>query len=78
MTGIILRGARHWYKFYSDCKIVVEKGVDVADLDARAPRIRAMLDTQGWPEMVRDHRPAIKELVHKFYTNIHKKRNDSF
>jgi hypothetical protein len=78
MTGSILRGARCWYKFYSDCKIMVEKGVDVADLDARAPQMQAVLDTQGWPEMVGDHCPVVKELVREFYANIHKRRNDFF
>ena len=47
-----LRHVNHW--------IVVERVVDIADLDARTPRIRAVLDAQGWTNMVGDHHPAIK------------------
>ena len=39
--------ARSQYKFYSDRRIMVERGVDVTDLDAPAPRIRVVLDAQG-------------------------------
>ena len=41
--------ARRRYDFYN-CgrRIVAERGVDVVDLDARAPRVREVLDPQGW------------------------------
>jgi hypothetical protein len=42
---------------------MVEKGVEVADLDAYAPRIWAVLDAQGWTEMMEDHCLRIEDLV---------------
>jgi hypothetical protein len=50
----------------------------VVDLDARAPRIGTMLDAHGWKEMVEDHSPAIEDLVREFYTNLHRRADDSF
>ena len=55
--------AQRQYKAYVDRWIVVERGVDMADLDARAPQIWAVLDAQGWTNMVGDHRPTVEELV---------------
>jgi hypothetical protein len=36
------------------------------------------LEAQGWAEMVKDHHPAITELVREFYANIHRRVGDSF
>jgi hypothetical protein len=58
--------------------VAVERGVVVADFDERTPRIRAMLEAQGWAKMVEDHRPTIEELVWEFYTNLHRRAGDSF
>jgi hypothetical protein len=57
--------------YYNGCRIVVELGVDVADLDARAPRVRAVLDSQGWIDMVVNHCPVVEEIVREFYANLH-------
>jgi hypothetical protein len=40
--------------------------------------IRVVLEAQGWTEMVKNHRPAIAELVWEFYANIHQRVGDSF
>jgi hypothetical protein len=50
----------------------------VTNFDERAPRIRAVLEAQGWATMVKDHRPAIAELVWEFYANLHRRVGDSF
>jgi hypothetical protein len=50
----------------------------VTDFDERALRIWAVLKAQGWAAMVEDHRPAIAELVRKFYANLHRRAGDSF
>jgi hypothetical protein len=50
----------------------------VVDLDACAPLIRAVLDAQGWMEMVEDHCPTIEDLVREFYANLHRRVGDSF
>jgi hypothetical protein len=42
---------------YRGHRIVVERGLVVTDFDERAMRIRAVLEAQGWAEMVKDHRP---------------------
>jgi hypothetical protein len=44
----------------------------------RAPRVRAVLDAQGWTGMVEDHRPAVEVIVWEFYVNLHQGRGDSF
>jgi hypothetical protein len=66
------------YKAYIDRLMVVEMGVDIADLDVRAPQIRVVLDAQGWTGMVGDHRLAAEELVREFYANIHWRYDKSF
>ena len=64
--------------YYIKHGIVVERGVEVANLDACAPRIQAVLDAQGWTELVEDHHPTIEDLVCEFYSNLHKRAGDSF
>ena len=56
----------------------MERGLVVTDFDERAPRIQVVLGAQGWAEKVKDHHPAIAELVREFYTNIHQRVGDSF
>jgi hypothetical protein len=50
----------------------------VTDFNERAPRIRAVLEAQGWAAMVEDHRPAIAKFVREFYANLHRRAGDSF
>jgi hypothetical protein len=35
----------------------------VAEFDERALRMRAMLEAQGWTDMVEDHCPTVEEIV---------------
>ena len=56
----------------------MERGLVVTDLDERTSHIWAMLEAQGWAEMVKDHYAAIVELVWEFYANIHQRVGDSF
>ena len=65
------------YMYYIKREIVVERGVEVANLNACAPRIQAVLDAQGWTELVEDHRPTIEDLVCEFYSNLYKRAGDS-
>jgi hypothetical protein len=60
------------------CRVTVEKGLMVTNFDECTPCIRAVLEAQGWAEMVEDHRPTIVELVWEFYANIHRRVSDSF
>lgn len=66
------------YTTYIDRLIVVERGVDIADLNTHAPWIRVVLDAQGWIDKVEDHRLAAEELVREFYAKIHQRCGDSF
>jgi hypothetical protein len=71
--------ARRCYDFYyRDCRIIIEQGVVMSDFIACAPRVRAMLDAQGLTKMVKDHRPAVEEIVREFYANLHQRCDDSF
>jgi hypothetical protein len=38
----------------------------------------AMLDAQGWTELVEDHRPAMEVIVWEFYANLYQRCDDSF
>ena len=62
---------RRYFCYYHRRRIIVEREVVVEDFDERAPRVRAVLDAQGWTDMVEDHRPAIEEIVLEFYANLH-------
>jgi hypothetical protein len=48
------------------------------EFDERAPRIRVVLDAQGWTDMAEDHCPTMEVIVWEFYANIHQRRSDSF
>jgi hypothetical protein len=69
---------RRYESYYDNCKIVVKRGIGVEDFNAHAPRIRPVLDAQGWIDMVVDHCPAIKEIVHGFDANLHNRCSDFF
>jgi hypothetical protein len=70
--------AHHRFKYYNKRRVVVKRGLEVADFDVRPLCIRKVLEAQGWTEMVKDYRPAIEELVREFYTNLHRRVDDSF
>jgi hypothetical protein len=63
---------------YKGRRVAVERGLVVKNFDERTPRIRAVLEAQGWATMVKDHRPAIAELVWEFSANLHRRADDSF
>jgi hypothetical protein len=64
--------AYQWFKDdYKGSRVAVERGLVVMDFNERAPCIQAVLEAQGWAEMLEDHRPAIAELVREFYANLH-------
>ena len=64
--------ARHYYDFYyRDRRAIIEQGVVESNFDARAPKVRVVLDAKGWTEMVKDHRPMVEEIVREFYANLH-------
>jgi hypothetical protein len=59
--------ALHKYQtFYKDWKIIVERGIDAADVANRTPRVQMLLDAQWWVDMVENHHSAVVELVHEF------------
>ena len=68
----------HFNLYYSRRRVVIERGGEVADSDERAPRVRTVLDAQGWTDMVRDHCPAVKKIVREFYVNLHQRHDNSF
>jgi hypothetical protein len=47
------------------------EGTAIKEFDEHAPRVQAMLDAQGWTDMVEDHRPAVEAIVWEFYANLH-------
>jgi hypothetical protein len=65
-------------RYYHERRIIVEREATIEEFDVRAPRIRAVLDAQGWNAMVEDHRPPVEVIVWEFYANIHQRRGDSF
>jgi hypothetical protein len=75
---IVNKAWRRYQTFYKDCKIIVERGFDMANLAHQAPRIQTVLDIQGWTNMVEDHHPIVVELVHEFYANLHMRCGNSF
>ena len=52
-----------YFCYYHGRRIIVERGAVIKEFDERTPRVQAVLDTQGWTDMVEDHRPAIEEIV---------------
>jgi hypothetical protein len=48
------------------------------EFDKRTPRVHAVMDAQGWTDMVEDHCPAIEEIVWEFYANLHQRHGNSF
>jgi hypothetical protein len=70
---------RRWYfRYYHGCRIIIERGVAIEEFDEHAPRVQAVLDAQGWTDMVEDHRLTVETIVWEFYTNLHQRRGDSF
>jgi hypothetical protein len=66
-----------WHRFnlyYSNPRVIIERRVEVAEFNERARRVRAVLEAQGWTDMVEDHRPVMEEIVREFYMNFHQRR----
>jgi hypothetical protein len=69
---------RQYTRYYHGCRIIIERGAAIKEFDERAPRVRVVLDAQGWTSMAEDHRPAVEAVVWEFYANIHQRCGDSF
>jgi hypothetical protein len=54
------------------------RGAIIEEFDERAPRVRAVLDAQGWTNMVEDHHLVVEAIVWEFYVNLHQRCSDSF
>lgn len=52
--------------------------MNVANVGNAVPRVREVLDAQGWLPMMEDHRQAAINIVREFYSNMHTRRVDSF
>ena len=68
----------HYFRYYHEHRVIVERGAVVGEFDQHTPRVWAVLDAQGWTNIVEDHRPAIEEIVWEFYANLHQRCGDSF
>ena len=66
------------FKYYDKRRVVVERGLEVAEFDVRVSLIQEVLEAQGWTKMLEDHCPSIEELVREFYTNLHRRVGYSF
>jgi hypothetical protein len=78
-TRFLRDKVRHQYFcYYHGCKIIIERGAAIEEFEECAPRVRAMLDAQGWTDMVEDHHPVVETIMWEFYANLHKRRGDSF
>ena len=64
--------------YYIKRRVIIDRGVEVVVFDEHIPRVRAVLKAQGWTNMVKDHHPAIEEIVREFYVNLHQRVGDSF
>jgi hypothetical protein len=70
---------RHQYfRYYHGHRVIIERGAVIKEFNERTPRVRAVLDAQGWTDMVEDHRPTVETIVWEIYTNLHQRRGDSF
>lgn len=71
--------AEHRFRvIYDGRNIVVERGMDVPNFSNHIPRLRELLDAQGWLSIVEDHQSATIHLVREFYMNIHHWTGGSF
>jgi hypothetical protein len=57
--------------------IIVERETIIKEFDECAPRVRAVMDSQGWTNMVEDHYPTEEEIVWEFYANLHHRHGNS-
>jgi hypothetical protein len=69
---------RRYTRYYHGRWIIIERGATIEEFDENVMRVRAMLDVQGWTNMVEDHRPVVEAIVWEFYANLHQRRGDSF
>jgi hypothetical protein len=69
---------RRYTRYYHGHRIIIERGAAIEKFDERGPRVRAVLDAQGWTSMVENHRLAVEVIVWEFYTNLHQRHGDSF
>jgi hypothetical protein len=64
--------------YYHGRRIIIERGATIKEFDERVPRVRVVLDAQGWTSMAEDHHLAIEAVLWEFYANLHQTRGNSF
>jgi hypothetical protein len=64
-----------YFSYYHERKIMIERGATIEEFDERAPRVRVVLDAQGWIDMVEDRRPTMEAIVWEFYANLYQRRS---
>jgi hypothetical protein len=67
-----------YFRYYHRRKIIIERGATIEEFNEHAPRVQAMLDAQGWTNMVEDHCPVVETIVWELYVNLHQRRGDLF
>jgi hypothetical protein len=50
---------RRYFRYYHGRRIIIERGATIEEFDECTPREQAVLDAQGWIDMVEDHRSAM-------------------
>jgi hypothetical protein len=62
---------RHYFHYYHGRRIIVGREAIIEEFDECTPRVQAMLEAQGWIDMVKDHSPMVEAIVWEFYMNLH-------
>jgi hypothetical protein len=65
------KAKRRYFHYYHGRRIIIKRGATIEEFNERAPRVRAMVDAQGWTDMAEDHCPAVETIVWEFYANLH-------
>jgi hypothetical protein len=59
-----------YFRYYHGYRIIVKKGAIIEEFDECTSRVRAVMDAQGWTDMVEDQRPTVEKIVWEFYANL--------
>jgi hypothetical protein len=70
--------SRRYSRYYHGHRIIIEKGAAIEEFDERALKVQAVLDVQGWIDMIEDHCLEVETIVWEFYVNLHERCGDSF
>jgi hypothetical protein len=69
---------RRYFHYYHGRMIIVERGAIIKEFDECTLRVRAVMDSQGWTNMVEDHCPTVEEIVWELYVNLYQRHGNSF